>query len=167
MADKFIKISTGGDLTEANPITTSAGSSNAGQIIATNAAGQIDSTLLPNSTTITVTASEAIAAGAMINIWLNAGNVAVRNADNTALAKQAHGFAPAAISSSASGTVSLWDGENTGLSGLTIGATYFLGTAGAVTMTPPTATASIVQKIGAARSATELSVAIQQPIVRA
>lgn len=49
-----------------------------------------------------------------------------------------------------------------GLSGLTVGATYYVSTtAGAITATAPTATGSIVYKVGTAVSMTELAV---QPV---
>lgn len=56
-------------------------------------------------------------------------------------------------------------GEVSTLSGLTAGLTYFLGTAGAVTATPPTSAGQVVRRIGVAKSATTLSLDIGEPWV--
>lgn len=80
---------------------------------------------------------------------------------------QAHGFVEGAISSGASGTVVIGDGMLNALSGLTPGATYFLGNTGAVTTSAPTTAGHILQKVGVAKSATELAVILKDPITRA
>jgi hypothetical protein len=145
-----------GIITEVTAVESSAGSGDEGKIVALNASGLIDPTMLPASGSTTFTSSEAIAAGALVNIW-NSTGVKVRNADNAAIGKQAHGYAPSAITSGATGTIVLGEGIITGLSGLTVGVQQFLGSAGAVTATPPTASASIVQPVGVAISASSLS----------
>jgi hypothetical protein len=61
------------------------------------------------------------------------------------------GIAPSAIASGAAGTVRL-AGQVTGLSSLTVGATYYAGSAGAVTSTAPT----LKRFLGQADSATSL-----------
>lgn len=137
--------------TEVPAVESSAGAGDEGKLVALNAAGQIDATMLPASGALTYPASEAIAAGALINLWNNAGNISMRNADNTSSAKRAHGFAPAAVTSGANGTAIIGEGYITGLSALTIGE-YFLGTAGGLSTTAPTATGSIVQRVGFADS---------------
>lgn len=144
-----------GIVTEVAAVESSAGSGDEGKIVALNSSGKIDPTMLSATGATTYTSSEAIAAGALVNIWSSTG-VKVRNADNTSSAKQAHGFAPSAITSGASGTIILFEGTITGLTGLTIGTQYFLGTAGAVTTTAPTASASIVQQVGFADATTQL-----------
>ena len=165
--NKYIGLN-GIDLQEIATIQTSAGAGDAGKILALNSSGLIDSTALPSSSAVTMTASESISAGAIVNIWDSGGGVMkVRNADNSAVGKQADGFCIGAITSAATGPVNIGNGINTGVSGLTVGARYVLGSAGAVTVTAPTTSASILQKVGVARSATELEVIIEVPIIRA
>jgi hypothetical protein len=101
------------------------------------------------------TASEAIAAGALVNIWNNSGAF-IRNANSSNVSKQAHGFAPSAISNGSLGGCNIGPGKITGLSGLTIGTQYFLGTGGAVTSTAPTANGTFAQAVGVADSNTSL-----------
>jgi hypothetical protein len=141
-------------------ISSSAGAADASKLISTNAAGKLDTTFLPAGvgiSTITVLASEAIAAGNFVNIYNNAGTLNVRKADNSAAAKYANGFVLAAIASGGSGTVYL-EGSNTALSGLTPGTRYYLGAGGAATTTPPalTATGSIIQDLGNSTNATTI-----------
>ena len=166
--NKYVSATTGGELQEVASVQSSAGAGDAGKIVALNSAGQIDSTMLSTSGTITMTASESIAAGAMVNIYDSGGGVIkVRNADNTTSAKRAHGFSIGSIASSASGPISFGNGANTGVTGLTVGAEYFLGTTGGVTTTAPTSTGNIVQSVGVARTTTELEVLLKTVIIRA
>lgn len=104
---------------------------------------------------LTVTVSETIAAGALINLYSNGGVLNVRNADQTSTSKKAHGFA---LTGASSGTISvcIGDGPITGLSGLTLGTEYFLSTVGAVTATPPSTATYISQYVGIASSSTVL-----------
>lgn len=102
-----------------------------------------------------ITASEALAANDIVSVW-NSSGAKVRKANATDSTKIGIGFVDAAVSSSASATVK-FAGIISGLSGLTIGADYFLSTTGGgITTTPPSASGNIVQKIGTALSATEL-----------
>ncbi len=105
----------------------------------------------PTPGATTMTASENIAAGALINVWSSTG-AKCRNADNSTSAKRAHGFAPNAIAINTAGTVIIGDGTISGLAGLVIGTQYFLGATGAVTTAAPTATGSIIQSVGVAFS---------------
>lgn len=68
------------------------------------------------------------------------------------------GIIPANISSGSSGTVRLL-GQNTGMSSLTVGALYYVGTAGAVTITPP----ANARLVGQADSTTSLIVTPNPP----
>lgn len=113
-------------------------------------------TALANTMSVTVT--ETIAAGAMINLWASTG-LKVRNADNTDATKQADGFA---LTGAASGaiTVVIGSAPNTQQTSLTVGTRYFLGTAGAVTATAPTSSGDLVQSLGIAVTTTELQVII-------
>ena len=62
-----------------------------------------------------------------------------------------------------------FDDANTGKTGLTAGATYYLDhtVPGGVTTTPSTTTGHIVQPIGFATSATNLRMNIEEPVIRA
>jgi len=170
MTDKYIGLSSTGALQEVTGTVTSAGATNAGQIVALDASGKLDSTMMPSGVgadTLSVPASEALAAGALVNIWNNAGAANVRNADASASGKQAHGFVLAAVSSGANATV-YFEGAVTGLSGMTPGATQFLSaTAGGRTETAPTASNTYLQVVGAARTATIMDFEPDSPIKRA
>jgi len=113
-------------------------------------------TALANTMSVTVT--ETIAAGAMINLWASTG-LKVRNADNTDATKQADGFALTGASSGAI-TVVIGSAPNTQQTSLTVGTRYFLGTAGAVTATAPSSSGDLVQSLGIAVTTTELQVII-------
>ena len=139
-------------------ISSSAGARDASKIIATDSSGKIDISLMPTgvgAATQTIVASEALAAGDLVNIWNNAGTRSVRKADasNT---RPAHGFVTASVSSAANATV-FQQGELTGLTGLTPGQIRYLSgtTAGQSTATPPAATA-ILQEVGIAVSTTSI-----------
>lgn len=157
MADTFVSRIAGQDHIK-TPITASTGVANANQIPATNASGVLDSSFMPPNTgapTVTAVASEAIAAGAHINLYDDAGTTKMRNADSTNGTKKAHGFVLTAAASGSSGTA-YQSGDNTALTGLTVGTKYFLGTAGAATATPPTANGNSVQLLGIAYSTSAL-----------
>ncbi|WP_243350874.1 hypothetical protein [Stenotrophomonas acidaminiphila] len=173
-------------------ILTSAGAADAEKIVATNADGVLDDTLLnaatsgPDKTLKTLPdgtldpsvmptgigadvknmpASEALAAGDVVNIWSDAGVVKARKADATAEGKEAHGFVKAAFSSNAEAAV-YFEGRITGLTGLTPGARQYLSAAtpGAITDAAPTGTGNVVQWVGDAVSATELDFEKSEPI---
>lgn len=184
MADKPLHIGSDGNPIEVEATVVSAGAANAGEIPGLNASGVLDPSIV-NATTVSspnqipildgagklpagmlptgvgpdtkaIATSETLAAGNIVNVWDNTGS-AVRKADATTSGKPAVGFVLAAFTHPTTATV-YFEGTITGLSGLTIGATYFLGTtAGAITATPPTGSGNIVQRVGVAISATELS----------
>lgn len=165
-ADKYLSIDTDGNHLEVQATDTSAGVGNAGDIVALGNDGLISTTMLPSDGAVTATASEAIAAGDLINFH-NSSGLKVRKATNAGPSTRAHGYAPASISSAASGTVVVFRGVNTAVSGLTVGENYMLGTAGGVVSTAPTASGSVIQHIGVARSATELEVNITSgPLIK-
>jgi hypothetical protein len=154
-------------------ITASAGAADGGKIVATDpTTGLIDASLLPSSTsgadTANRTASEALSASNIVNVWNDSGTPKARKADASALGKRAVGFVSAAVSSGATATVN-FEGTIAGLSGLVPGDTYFLSatTPGAITNTPPSASGSIVQSVGVAISDTELSFEPGEPILLA
>lgn len=114
-----------------------------------------------------IPASEAIAAGAPVNLYSNAGVLTARNAVATDTSKPANGFVREAVSSGATATVFPQTGKtNDSLTGLTPGATYYLDptTAGGVTTTPPTTAGQSVQPLGVALSSTSLQFEAGTPI---
>lgn len=181
-----------GQLQEVASISTSAGAADAGKIIATNASGQIDGSFLnatvsssPNKLVMTggdgridvsvlptgvgadtavINASEALAAGDLVNIWNNSGTANVRKADASTAGKEAHGFVLAAVASGASATV-YFEGTNTQMTGLTPGRQYLSTTPGKTSATAPTGSGQVVQVVGFAVSATAMNFQSNQPIV--
>ena len=167
--DKYLKITANG-IEEANPISQSTGATNANQIIMTESDGKLHTSLLPDgigADTKVVVASEALTAGDFVNLWNDSGTIKARKADaSQGFTKFADGYVKANVASAANATV-YFDGTNT-LTGLTVGSKYYLSaTAGTVTTTIPTTTGHIYQYLGKAISTTELSVEIQEPILRA
>lgn len=100
-------------------------------------------------------AFEAIAANALVYIKSD-GTVA--NATAAVSGHYAKGWSQSAVSTGQPVTVQ-FEGTMTGLSGLTIDATYFLSStvAGGITATAPTGSGTLWQEIGTAISATELN----------
>ncbi len=147
-------------------ITSSAGAGDADKIPALDASGRLDNSFMPvgvGADTKTITTSEALTAGNIVNVWDSTGAKA-RKADATAEGKEGIGFVLSGYSSSASAVV-YFEGTITGLSGLTVGARYYLSTtAGTITTTAPSSSGNVVQFIGVAISATELSFEPSTPI---
>lgn len=133
---------------------SSAGAANAGDIVALNASGVIDPSMLPAGEEKVLTAGEAIAAGDVVGI--NGSGQVVKADYSTPI--EAVGFAEAGIANGATGNIR-FEGI-VPLTGLTPGARYYLDTTGSVTATPqdPTAASAgeIHQYVGTAISATEL-----------
>ena len=96
-------------------------------------------------------ATENIAAGAFINIYNVSGSTRIRNASALDPLKFANGFAPSAISTSASGLVQL-SGLNTAITVTTPASEVWLSdsTPGAFATAAPTASGSIIQSLGPA-----------------
>jgi hypothetical protein len=162
--NRYVTVS-GSQMTSLASADVSAGVADAGKIVGLNSAGKVDITMLPTGigeTTEVKTAGEAIAAGALVQVTATG---TVVNAD-AATHRAAVGFVLSAIANAATGTV-YYSGQITGLSGLTPGARYFVGAAGAITTTAPTAAGSIWQPIGRATSATALEFLPQDLVVLA
>lgn len=123
----------------------SLGAPSAGTILALDASGKIDSSVLPTGVgaeTLAVTASEALTAGSMVNIV----GATCRLADNSN-GRRADGFVLAAVANAAVAQVYI-TGVNTAVT--TPLGEVFLGTAGAVIAAGalPTAAGTIVQRVG-------------------
>jgi len=119
--------------------------------------------------TKSIVSSENLSAGDFVNIWDNAGVPNVRKTDAAAAAagKSCDGFVKAAVTSPAAASV-YFEGKNDQLSGLTIGAIYYVSaTAGAATTTAPSTPGYMSQRVGKAISATEISFEPDDPIILA
>lgn len=166
--DKYLK-NNAGTITEQAAIQSSAGAGDAGKIPALDAAGKFDTTMMPTGVaadTATVTTSEALAAGDLVNIHNSTGAKA-RKADASTSGKEAHGFVLAAFGSGAAATV-YFEGSNTQVTGLTPGRNYLsAATPGAATATAPSGSGNVVQVVGFATSATSLNFNANLPVVLA
>lgn len=151
--------STGVLVTE-DAISTSAGAGSASKMIKTNAQGQVDITFIPpevGAETVTATAGEALSAYDLV--YIN-GSGEVMKAIATAKSTSAIGVVITTVESAATATIYKF-GTIVG-SGYTPGTEFFLSasTAGQATATAPTGAGNIIQKIGTAVSATQVSLDI-------
>jgi hypothetical protein len=153
-AGKYIDIVTG-VLTQVSSVDTSAGFGDAGKLVALNASGQIDGTMIAGGGVLTAATAQAIAAGDLCYVTPT-GTIDLAKADN--IATLAQGFSLAGGAFPGTATIQ-FAGENTGVSGLTpVGGTFYLSaaTSGKITTTPPATPTQYVQPVGFAVSATEL-----------
>lgn len=167
MADKYL-YNNAGSVTEKAAIVTSAGAGDAGKIPGLDAGGQLDQSFMPTgigADTASITASEALAAGDLVNVW-NSTGAKVRKADATTAGKEAHGFVKASVSSSATATV-YFEGGITGLTSLTPGVQFLSTTPGVASATAPSSSGNVVQRVGFATAATALNFDAGTPIVLA
>lgn len=156
------------DSTIVNSKTSSAGAGDAGKLPALDGTGKLDSTFMPTGVgadTVSITASENLADGDFVNIWVSTGTK-VRKADATVTGKFAHGFVLGAVTSGNPATVYL-SGQNTHCTGLTVGDQFLATTAGLPTATAPSGSGNVVQRIGVAVSSTALDFTRCTPIVLA
>lgn len=166
---KFLNL-TNGKPTQEAAIATSAGAGDANKIVKLDGGGKLDATLLPAGVAPearTMTASEALSAGDLVNFHNNAGTINMRKADAD-VAREAHGFVLAAVANGATGTVYPEEAVITGLAGMTPGATQFLSSvAGARTEACPAGAGVLAQIVGVALSATEMMFRPETPIAQA
>ncbi len=170
MAAKKYLSHVAGRIQEVAAIVISAGAVDDGKIVALDAAGKLDNSVMPvgiGADTATIQASENLAAGDFVNIWNSAG-ARVRKADAATAGKEAVGFVLSAVTSGQNATV-YFEGQNTQKTGLTIGARQYLSatTPGATTETAPSASDAVVQYLGHAISATAISAEIEDGIILA
>jgi hypothetical protein len=161
--DKYIYNNTG-TLTEKASNDASAGAGDAGKIVALDASGRIDNSMMPvgiGADTATITASENLAANDLVSVW-NSTGAKVRKADASTAGKEAHGFVLSAVTSGNPATV-YFEGMNSGLTGLTPGVVFLSTTPGTVTSTAPSASGNIVQRVGFATSTTAMNFQSQTP----
>lgn len=167
-AKKFLRL-VNGVLTEIFGVQTSAGAANAGDLVSLDDTGRIHNSMMPvgiGTDTVTVTASEALAAGDWVNIWNDAGTAKVRKADATTAGKEVHGFVLSAVTSGNPTTV-YFEGTNTQVTGQTPGPVFLQTTAGRGGTTIPSASGNVVQQIGVAVSATAVNFERGAPVTLA
>jgi len=160
MADKPLQLVSGRSV-QVELLVSSAGAGDSGKGVAVDATGRLDTSFMPvgiGADTKSVITSENLAAGDMVNIYDNASTANARKADATAEGKECHGFVLAATTSPAEAIV-FFEGVNTQLSGLTVGARQYLdaATPGGTVETALSATGNVHQLVGVAISATEMS----------
>ena len=158
MANKYLGLNSGVP-TEVEGLISSAGAGDSGKIVALDATGRLSTTMMPvgiGADVSTVTASENLSAGDLVSIWNDGGTAKVRKADATTTGKPAHGFVLTAVTSGNSAFI-YHEGPITGLSGVTAGDLYLSTTAGGFTVTPPSGSGNVVQRIGVGTSATEIN----------
>ncbi|HYE75115.1 MAG TPA: hypothetical protein VEF04_17370 [Blastocatellia bacterium] len=169
MAAKKYLSNVAGQITEVAASTSSAGAADDGKIVALDANGRIDNSMMPvgiGADTAIIAASEALAAGDFVNVH-NSSGAKVRKADASTSGKDAHGFVLAAVSNGANATV-YFEGTNNQVTGQTAGPVFLsASTPGAATSTAPSGSGQIVQRIGFAVSATAINFQSQAPIVLA
>lgn len=166
-AQKFINI-VSGKLKQISAILTSSGAGDADKIPALDSTGKLDISFMPSGVgnTMTITTSEALAAGDFVNLH-NSTGVKARKADASSSAKQAMGFVISSVSSGASATVYPLGSINTGVSGLTAGTEYWLSTTpgGVVVVASiPTTAGQLVQFLGVAISSTAMETLSIPPV---
>ena len=156
--NKYIANSAG-KLKEVSAAQTSSGAPDANKIVALDSSGLLDVSLMPagvGAEVVVKPASENLLAGDFVNFYNNGGVLNVRKVDASTNAKPADGFVLSNVTSPANATVYLISGQNTALTGLTVGADYWLSTTpGIISATAPSASGNIVQRLGKAKSATE------------
>jgi hypothetical protein len=166
MADKFLTTDeTTGGACEVEATTVSTGVAEAGDVVALNASGQVDPSMLPNVDSLTATSGEALTAGDIV--YIDAAGEVVK-ASGASGGNEGQGYVLDSVATATAVTI-YFEGRNTALSGLTVGARYFLSdtTAGGLTTTPPADTGELFQYIGRAVSATAIAFEPDRPIKRA
>ena len=167
MADAYIALVNGVD-TEVQGTVTGGTAAQAGKIVATDGTGRLDPSIMPvgvMADTYSGTAAEALSAGAYVYIKSD-GQVA--NASGASGGNPCIGFVLTAVTAGASALV-YFEGRNTALTGLTVGARYYLSdtTPGGATATPVVGAGKLHQYLGRAISTTTLSFEADDHIVRA
>jgi hypothetical protein len=162
MANKYLTLIAGRD-TLVTATVVSTGAPDAGEIVALDSTGKLDASIMPLGVIADVkvmNTTEALSAGAYVNIYNVAGTQNCRLADKSN-DRPAHGFVLTAFLISTNATI-YFEGANSGLSALTAGARMYLSTAGTASATP--ATTGLHQYLGVAISPTEINTDIDDDI---
>jgi hypothetical protein len=170
MAAKHYLAMVAGQISEIIALVVSGGAGDDGKLVALDATGKLDVSVLPTGVgadTSSIVSSEALADGDIVNVWDNGGTPKVRKADWSTAGKEGHGFVLAAVLSGAAATV-YFEGSNGHLTGLTAGVQYGdPATPGRCTNVAPTAAGKVVQRVGFATSATNLNFQSEVPVLLA
>lgn len=157
-AGKIAQLNSAGILDDT--IINASVASSANKIVKLDGAGKLDPTVMPagiGADTAIIIASEALAAGDLVNVYNNASVANVRKADGNTTGKEAHGFVLAAVANGANATV-YFEGTNTQLSAMTPGVQFLSATTpGRTQATAPTGADKTVQRVGFATSAAALN----------
>lgn len=169
MADKYLKYDTAtGDAIQQEATVTSAGVANAGDVVALDSSGKLDSSIMPVGIApevLDAEATEALGAGDYVNIWNDVGVPKIRLADNTN-GREAHGFVLSAFTVGATARV-YFEGENNAKSSLIAGIRCWLDQAGDVIQTAPVATVGhFAQVLGVAKNATTIATDLEKKLIR-
>jgi len=157
MANKYIGIVSGVQ-TQIEGVASSAGAGDAGKIVALSTDGKLDQSVMPTGVGADVkvlAAFENLSAGNLVHFKMDTGTLKAYKAD-ASNGRPADGFVKDAVTADNDATIHL-EGTITGLSGLTPGARYYLGTNGTVTAVPTTTASHYHQYIGRASSDTEVA----------
>lgn len=170
MAGNFLDV-VAGVPTQQLALNSSAGAGSADELIRLDVTGRISQTMMPvglGADIKAIISAEDLSSAELVQVFDDVGVPKVRKADATAANKfVASGFVLQGYVAPAVADV-YFEGVITGLSGLTAGLTYYLDTtAGGVTATAPSGSGDMVQRIGVAISATEISFEPAQPIILA
>ena len=172
MAGNKYLFNNAGKITEIAANQTSVGAADANKLIALDATGKLDGTLMPvgyGPEIDSIITSEALSAGSFVNTYNNAGVANVRKADGSVSGKEADGFVLAAYAIGATAVVFRLSQLNNQLTGKTPGTKQYLSVTvpGGTQETVPTVAGQIIQILGTTRSATELNFIPHEPIVLA
>jgi hypothetical protein len=163
MAKKYLELNAGKVSTKEATVI-SGGGANAGEIPALDGTGRLDVSVLPlgvGPDLSILEASEDLTAGQYVNIY-NVGGVAKARLADGSNGREAHGFVKSSYTTGQSAHI-YYEGPNEALTSLTVGARYYLNTAGSVSATPRSA--GIHQFMGVAVSATAINTDIEDHIV--
>lgn len=168
MADKYIALITGVQQEVAATITGGSAAQD-GKIVALDATGRLDSTLMPvgiGADTATGTANEALSAANPFVYIKSDGTFA--NASAASGGNPCIAFVNASFASAATATI-FFQGRVTGLTGLTPGARYYLSdtTPGGLTLTPVSGTGKLHQYLGRAINSTSLTFEADDHVIKA
>lgn len=162
---KFFK-NNGGNIQEAE---VGVQISTADSVVVTGADGKISSTFFPTDFAKDIvdtysTGPEALVAGDLVNVYNDSGTARVRKAD-ASNGRDAHGFVLSSYGANISGTVVVYfEGNNTSMSGMTVGKQWLSATQpGKTTTTPPSGVGHLVQVVGFASSATNMNFQCTNP----
>lgn len=167
MADKYIALLNGVE-TEVEGTVTGGTVTQAGEIVALDATGRLDTTIMPVGVvadTYSGTAFENLTAANPFVYIRSDGQIA--NASATSGGNATVGFVINNVSAAGTALV-YFEGRVTGLSGLTPGTRYYLSdsVAGGLTDTPVSGTGKLHQYLGRAITATSLTFEADDYIVR-